>query len=98
MTAFCPTAAVRAFSKISLTSTSAHPFGGAEDALRSHQQDHDEDEQGADVLEVGGDQQRADVDEPPDDEGAQEGAVGGAQPAEGDAGEHEEQELEAEAG
>src|SRR5688572_24170441 len=100
MMASSSTAARRAFSRISPQSIeppSSDPFGPPEDALRPHEQDHDEHGQRPDVLQLERDPERRHLDQQPDQETAEQGAVGRAETAEGDAGEHEEEQLEPEA-
>ncbi|MBG9885490.1 hypothetical protein ABE10_02580, partial [Bacillus toyonensis] len=74
---------------------SAQPFLASEESLRSHQEDHDQRDQGARVLEVGGDPQGRHLDGDPHDEGADERADRGAETAERDRAEHQEQHLHA---
>src|ERR671928_177813 len=81
-------------SKNSLT-TSAHPDAAAQDPLGPDDQDDDQQQQPADVLDVVGDDQRRHLHEDADDEAADQGAVGRAQTAQRDAGEHEQQQPEA---
>src|SRR5690349_24509378 len=70
-------------------------LAATEDSLRSEQQHQDQHDQRADVLHVGRQPQRRQLDEEADDEGAHECAERGAQAAEGDRGEDEEEDLEA---
>src|SRR4029450_2649711 len=71
------------------------PFGLPEDALRSDQQDDDEDEQRADVLELGRHHQGGQLHEHAHDAAAPQGAVGGAEATQRHAGEHQQQQPEA---
>lgn len=58
---------------------SAHPLLLAEDALRAHQQNDDEDCQRAGVTHIVGDDERAHVRHDADDQRADQRAVGGAE-------------------
>jgi hypothetical protein len=61
-------------------------------------EDEDEDDQRADVLQLGRDHQGRQLGEDADDQAADERAEGRAEPAERDAGEQQQQDLEARAG
>src|SRR3954449_8592443 len=80
--------------KRSLTA-SADPCAAAQDPLGPDDEDDDEEQQSADVLHVVGDHQRRELHEDADDDAADERTVGGAQPAQRDAGEHQQQQPEA---
>src|SRR5689334_23623122 len=99
MTASTPTAAEKLLSRMlrkSMTRPpSAHSLGLAKDALRPYQQDQDQDDQRAHVLQLDRDPQGGHLDEDAHDQAADEGAVGRAEATEGDAGEHEQQQAEA---
>src|SRR3954454_14149757 len=69
---------------------SADPSPGTQDALGLDDEDDDQQEQPSDVLHVTGDDEGGHLDEDPDDEAADQSAVGGAQSAQGDPGEHEQ--------
>src|SRR3954463_10772223 len=68
---------------------STDPCAAAQDPLGPDDEDDDEEQQSADVLHVVGDHQRRQLHEDADDDAADEGAVGGAQPAQRDTGEHQ---------
>src|SRR3954468_2340113 len=69
---------------------SADPSPGTQDALGLENEDDDQQEQASDVLHVTGDDEGGHLHEHTDDEAADEGAVGRAQAAQGDPGEHEQ--------
>src|SRR5699024_3739747 len=76
--------------------TSAHPFPAPEDALGPYQQDQDQHDERWDVLELGRHSElRAHLDEQSDEEPADQRAVGRAEAAERDAGEHDEDQVAA---
>src|SRR5918997_4841664 len=68
---------------------SPDPRTAAEQTLRSDHQDDDEYRQPAQILEVDRDDLGGNLHQYPDDQAAHQGAVGGAQPAEDDPGEHQ---------
>src|SRR5215213_7894290 len=72
---------------------SADPYAGAQDALGPDDEDDDQEQQPADVLHVVGDDQRRHLHEDADDDAADQRAVGGAEPAQGDPGEHQQQQA-----
>src|SRR6478752_7288657 len=72
------------------------PLSPTEDALRTDQQHQDQHDQCTHVLELRRDEQRRDLDEDADHEGADAGAVDRAEATEGDRCEDQEQGLEAE--
>src|SRR3954453_8606961 len=74
---------------------SADPGPAAQDALGPDDEDDDQEEQTSDVLDVVRDDQGGHLDEHTDDDAADQGAVGRAEPAQGDPGEHEQQQPEA---
>src|SRR3954449_6223181 len=74
---------------------SADPSPAAQDALGPEDEDDDQQEEPSDVLHVTGDDEGGHLHEHADDEAADEGAVGRAQAAQGDPGEHEQQQAEA---
>src|SRR3954469_10352077 len=74
---------------------SAHPDPAAEDALRPDDEDDDQEQQPSDVLDVARDDQGRHLHEDSDDEAADEGAVGRAETAERDSGEHQQEQPEA---
>src|SRR4051794_4334526 len=73
---------------------SAHPCSAAQDALGSDDEDDDQQEQTADVLDVARDDHGRHLDEDPHDQTADQRSVRGAESTERDAGEHEQQEPE----
>src|SRR5215203_7365462 len=75
---------------------SADSLRSAEQALRPDQQDDDEQEQRADELELGIDEQCRQLREDSDDERTQDGPPDGAQTAEHDRGEREQEDPETE--
>src|SRR6478672_12034062 len=70
-------------SSIALRSLLPDPLGLAEQTLRPHEKEQDEDEQCRGVLEVSGDDQRRQLDDEPDDQRAEQRAERGAESAQG---------------
>src|SRR4051794_24356081 len=73
------------------SSSSAHAFLAAQDALGPEQQDEDQHHEGGRVLEVLGQEDRRQVHEHAQDDGADEGAERGAESAERDRREDQQQ-------
>src|SRR4051795_7661263 len=71
------------------------PLGPAEQTLRPHQQEQDENEQCRGVLEVARDDQRRELHDEADDQGADQCAERRAETAEGHGREQQQQDLEA---
>src|SRR3954470_9687933 len=74
---------------------SADPCAAAQDPLGPDDEDDDQEQEPADVLDVAGHDQRRHLDEHPHDDAADQGAVGGAETAEGHPREHQQQQTEA---
>src|SRR4051794_24343032 len=94
-----PSPCCRLWLKIAFQSTSClltDPLGLAEEALGPDQQNDDEYDEGADELELGGNEQRRHLDEQADDHGTHDGAPCGAETAEHRGRKDQQQELEPE--
>src|SRR5690606_23277313 len=74
---------------------SADALGAPQDALGTHEENEDEDHQGARVAKVRGDDERRHLCHEADDDGSHEGAERRTETTERDGGEHQEQDRPA---